>query len=385
MGIFKRSRRSFKGSRQESYGSPAKVSTGNRVSDLRDAAEPAYTDHRLRGLDPRSIGSSQGRSDPYDISAARYSLQAGDPYEKAARNQEDMGHRFPLPYQSPSALAGMPSLSGRPVGDSAIYESLHNDHSVNPAASVSGQRQTQAGTFGTLQDTNGGPHWDARKRFGYGQMGSRGTGYDDRWDTKSGEERTAGRLEKATTFDQEIMPHRPYLHLRAGGAASLAEGQYDGNAIFTVVAGNFQHGGTQIRQFWVGGGTVACFDLRGWDSVKIKLEELLDGTFAEFAWTDRGLAGQHRSLMYPDTYTSSASVVPVPQGAYAIAIEDPRGGPTTLEWTGRRSGNALWTFTEEVDTPASRSGIYYGQKIEVKGPTFKMSTSGDITWFLRPI
>lgn len=339
-------------------------------------------DPRLRGLD---VGRP-GKQDPYDVAAARYQVLNGDPYAESAREQEAIGRRLPLPYQAPSALAGMPSVTGVPIADQAMYADLNNEFAINAAPSVAGMRQTQFGGFGARTDTAGGPWFDARHRLGYGRAQSRGSGFDERWDTQPGEERTAGRLTRVTKFDQEVNPDRPYLHLRAGGTSAQAEGTYDGNAIMTVIAGNYKNGGTEIRRFWIGGGIVACFDLRLWENVSIELEELLDGTFVDFAWTDRGLEGSHRSLLLPDTYgVALGTTIPVPQGAHAISIEEPGGGgPTTLVWTGRAPGGGVWSFTETVNT-AALSQLYYGKQIPVKAPTFRMSTTGDILWWLRPI
>jgi hypothetical protein len=341
-------------------------------------------DNRLRGLDPSQIAPVRGEG-LYDMTAQRYAVTQGDPYEQEAQRQRDLGQRMPLPYQFPSALAGMPSLTGVAPQDQAYYENMHSDHAANPAGAVAGQRQTHWGSFGARTDTSGGPWNDARRRFGYGQMGSRDAGYSDEWDTPLARERTAGRLTQTQSFDQEVMPHRPYLHLRAGGVSVQAEGRYVGNALMRVTAGNFEHGGTQIRQFWVGGGLVAAFDLKGWDNVRIELLELMDDTFVEFAWSTEGLADNMSStLMFPQIYTTAATSSPTPQGAYALQIEEPAGGgPVVLEWTGQ-VGGAVFTFSETVGDPTA-SQLYFGQMIPVKAPTFRIDTSTDIVWALRPI
>lgn len=339
-------------------------------------------DPRLRGL---KVGRD-GRQDPYDVSAARYSVMQGDRYEQQARREMDMGHRLPLPYQAPSALAGMPSVTGVRPQDEAHFDNLNPGYAVHTAGSIAGRRQTQEGGFGQMRQEMGGPWFDARKRFGYGPSQSRGTGFDERWDVQQGEERTAGRLERVQKFDQEVMPGRPYLHIRAGGQTTVpGEGTYDGNAIITITAGNFRNGGEQIRRFWVGGGIVACFDLKGWESINFNLEELLDGTFVEFAWTDRGLAGPDRSLLLPAQYTTSLTTSPVPQGAYAVTIDDPGVSPVALEWVGRAPGNVVWTAVDQVDTAPSGASLYFGQRIDVKAPTFRLDTNADLLWWLRPI
>jgi len=358
-------------SRVERYGA-APVATG-RVSP---PSTPAFVDPRLRGLDLEG-----GSGDAYDMTAARYNVITPDPYAAEAQRQRDLGQRMPLPYQFPTALAGT-FLAGVSPAESGHYADMHSSAAVNPAGSVSGQRQTQWGTYGASTDTAGGPWFDARKRFGYGQMGSRDTGFSEEWDTSLSRERTAGRLTSVTTFDQEVMRDRPYLHLRAGGTSVQAEGTYDGNALIRVTAGNFEHGGTQIREFMVGGGMVAAFNLEGWDNVRIEVLELMTDTFVEFAWSTQGLHGPNRTLFFPDSYVSSALTSPVPQGAYAIAIEDP-GFPVVLVWSSQRGG-AVRTFTQTVSGPAA-SNLYFGQWIPVIGTSFRIDRSVDISWELRPI
>lgn len=344
---------------------------------------------RSRLFRPNRTGGPDAQSeyqDPYDFAAARYRITQGDMYEQQARAEIDRGNRMPLPYQSPSALAGMPSASGVDPRQAANYMNLHARHAVNAAPNVAGRRQTLEGGFGAPPDRVNPDQWfDARKRFGYGEAQSRGPGYSDRWDSQQGEERTAGRLESPTTFDQQVFRERSYLHIRAGGEAVVpGEGTYNGNAILRVTVGNFKNGGAESRQFWLGGGLVACFDLRGWENIRFELIELLDGTFVEFAWTDRGLQGPDRSLQYPDVYQTSLLTVPVPEGAYALTIDDP-GAPVNLFWTGRRLGNIPWTFQEQVNTAASGASTYFGQLIPVRAPTIRMDANVDVLWWLRPI
>lgn len=353
------------------------------VGRVSPSSTPPFVDHRLRGLDPNQV--SMRGAGGYDMSAQRYAVTQGDPYEQEAQRQRDLGQRMPLPYQFPSALAGMPSLTGVRPEDQNNYADMHSDAASNPAASVAGQRETQWGTFGARTDTAGGAWFDARHRFGYGQMGSRDTGYSDEWDSPLARERTAGRLTVVGSFDQEVMPHRPYLHLRAAGSSTQPEGVYNGNALVRVTAGNFEHGGAQVREFWIGGGLVAAFDLKGWDNVRVEVLELMTDTFVEFAWSTEGLQGYGNDTLYrPQTYTTAGTSSPIPEGAYAISIEEPAGGgPVTLEWIGQING-AVFTFTQLVDA-ATVSQLYFGQMIPVLAPTFRIDTSADIVWYLRPI
>jgi len=348
------------------------------------SASPGYVDNRLRGINPDSVGLASTKVNPYDAQAA---VLRGDPNQLAVRQASELGSRIPAHLQSPSAQMGLPSVTGVAPADQAYYTDLHSDHAANPSGAVAGQRQTHWGTTGARTDTAGGAWWDARKRFGYGQMGARDAGYSEEYDNPVAQERTAGRLENPTTFDQEVMPHRPYLHIRARGTSAQGEGTYEGMAIVQVTAGNFQHGAAEVRRFWVGGGIIAAFDLRGWDNVRIDIEELLDNTYVEFAWTADGLMGNARWLLFPEAYTTAATTVAVPDGAYAVAVESPTPGvpvTTTLTWTGRRPGNAVWTMTEIVGDPTV-TNTYYGAPIDVKAPTFRLDRSVDLLWYLRPI
>lgn len=333
-------------------------------------------------------------------SERRYNILSGDPYEQVARQQQEMGRRLPHSFDAPSAQRGRKSLSGKLARSSHV--DLHGDHAVVNAGSVAGMRETMSGAFGS--PSSDPYNWDARHRFGYGQLGVRGSGYSDRWDSAHGKERTAGRLTTTGAFDQAVRPDRPYLQLRArsdsdNGPVVMPEGSYEGNALVRVTAGNFEDGqGAQRRTFWIGGGLVAVFDLMGWNNVKINVLQILAGTYVEFAWTREGLHGDNRTLYFPDLYTTEAGSSPVPEGAYAVVIENPTpavgGNTATLEWTGRING-APRTFTQTVSDNAqmgvgvARPYAFYGSPIQVLAPTFRIThgavTDFELIWMLRPI
>lgn len=363
-----------------------------------------------RGVRPSSSsglghGGELERSASGSASGHRYGVMAGDPYEQVARDQQDMGRRLPSSFDTPSAQAGRQSLSGKLPAQDRVYEDLRNDRSVYNAGSIAGMHESFAGSYGSMGSD---PYnWDARHRFGYGPMQSRGVGYSDRWDTAQGKERTAGKLTQTGKFDQAVQFERPYLQLRARSTPQAGvvqpEGTYEGNALVRLTAGNFQDGqGVQRRTFWIGGGLVAAFDLQGWNNVNLNLIELMDDTFVEFAWTREGLHGESRALYFPQTYTTGATSSPVPEGAYALLIENPvpavSGTTVTLEWTGQ-VGGAVFTFSQMVSDNSvvafPRPYWFFGIQIPAMAPTFRISpTAGapatmgatiDIVWLLRPI
>lgn len=366
------------------------------VSRIGPPSGGSFSDPRLRGLDGGKISAS----------SARYSVLTGDPYEAVAREQQNLGRRLPSSFDAPSAQLGRRSLTGKLPQDDRIYQDLRNDRSVYNAGSVAGMHETFAGGTGRMGSD---PYnWDARHRFGYGQLGNRGTGYSERWDTAAGKERSAGRLTKTGSFDQAVQWDRPYLQLRArsdneNGPVVEPEGSYEGNALIRLTAGNFEDGqGVQRRTFWIGGGLVAVFDLQGWNNVRLNIREILEGTFVEFAWTREGLHGENRTLYFPETYTTAATSSPVPEGAYAVTIENPvpavSGTTVTLEWIGQ-IGGVVFTFTEQVSDNSvvafPRPYQFFGVPIPVLAPTFRiaplagapatMADTIDICWQLRPI
>lgn len=358
---------------------------GNSTADS-SALPPGYSDPRLRGIDPGTVGGSANSG--YNMAARRYAVTRGDPYAQAARREREIGRRMPLPYQAPSALAGMPSVTGVSPEDQNIYQDLHPEGSVHASGSVAGMRQTHSGTFGARTDTSGGPWWSARKRFGYGQLGYRDTGYSEEWDTPERRERRAGRLTAVTRFDQEVDPQRPYLHLRARGQSAQAEGTYAGNALVRVTPGISEAGAIERRRFIIGGGFIAAFDLKGWDNVEIDIQELMTDTFVEFAWTTDGLSGDDRSLYFPETVASAAVVSPVPQGAFELILEDPApavpGTVVTITWS-TQIGGAVFTFTQVVNDSTVAGGPYFGEPVPVLGTAFSLDTTTDAMWRLRPI
>lgn len=348
--------------------------------------------------EPLSTSGSRGMTP----SEKRYNVMSGDPYEQVVRQQQEMGRRMPSMLDTPSAQQGRRSLSGKLPQESRIYQDLRGDNAAYGAGSIAGMHETMSGTIGSMGSD---PYqWDARHRFGYGQLGARGSGYSERWDTAQGKERTAGKLTTTGSFDQAVRPDRPYLQLRArsnneNSPVIQPEGEYEGNALIRVTAGNFEDGqGVQRRTFWVGGGLVAVFDLMGWNNVRINIQEILAGTFVEFAWTREGLHGDNRSLYFPDRYTEAAISSPVPEGAYAVSIENPTpgvaGNTATIEWTGQVGGSAF-TFSQGVSDNAqmgvgvARPYGFYGTPVPVLAPTFRIThpavDSFDLVWWLRPI
>lgn len=356
---------------------------GATVSHGVRAGSPAgFTDPRLRGLD-LAPGAASGASGGYDMAARRYAITQGDPYEEAARRERDIGHRFPLPYQAASALAGRPHSPTDPFAD------LNNENAVWSAGSIAGQHMTQMGTVGNAS----APDWDARHRFGYGQLGARGTGYSEEWDQSQSLERKAGRLTTTGIFEQAVNPEWPYLNLSTGGARTEAEGTYRGNALLAVTAGRYEtSGASQSRTFLLGGGFIGAFDLKGWDVVKVNVRELLVDTFVEFAWSTYGLSGEDRTLYFPQRYISAATSIPVPEGAYELFIENPNpavaGTTVTLEWTSRLTG-APFTFSSDVSdnqgAAAPRPNWFFGLPIKVLGSGFRITSDADVIWGLRPI
>lgn len=363
-----------------------------------------------RGIRPMSssgagFGGDTAMGAPASAAGRRYSVMAGDPYDQVARDQQDMGRRLPSSFDAPSAQSGRSSLSGKLPGSDRTYQDLRNDRSIYNSGSVAGLHETFSGSYGSMGSD---PYnWDARHRFGYGQLGTRGAGYSDRWDSAQGKERTGGRLTQTGKFDQAVQFERPYLQLRARssgqGPVVQPEGSYEGNALIRIVAGNFQDGqGVQRRTFWIGGGLVAVFDLQFWNNVRLEVLEILDGTFVEFAWTREGLHGESRALYFPQTYSTAATSSPVPEGAYAVLVENPSpaisGTTVTLEWTGQ-IGGAVFTFSQNVsdNSPVAfpRPYWFFGIQIPAMAPTFRISpTAGapatmgatiDLVWLLRPI
>lgn len=332
------------------------------------------------------------------LSRSQYDVMTGDPYEQAARREQEMGRRLPSSFDTPAAQRGSRSLAGKLPN---LHQDLSGGHAVYDAASVAGMHTTFSGTIGNTPNPY---YWDDRHRFGYAEGGVRGPGFSDRWDVPHAKERTAGRLEQTGSFDQAVRAERPYLQLRAratdpNGPVVQPEASYQGAALVQITAGNFEDGqGVQQRTFLLGGGFVGAFDLQGWNNVRIDVQELLAGTYVEFAWTRNGLSGDNRSLYLPDRYTTSATGDPVPEGAYALVIENPTplvaGNTATVDWISRFNG-AAFTITQGVSDNAqmgvgvARPYAFYGTPIEVYGETFVINHAAtnnfDIMWLLRPI
>jgi hypothetical protein len=298
---------------------------------------------------------------------------------------------MPAPYQTPSALAGALPFGQDPSYYASQYEDLHSDASVWPAASEAGRRMTQSGTFGSNEFEP--DMWDARARAGFGRSGSRGPGFDEAWDTSGSRERRSGRVSEIGVFSQKVDPRWPFLYLAAKGVAVSGGNTYLGNAFLRVVAGLSETGGAeQVRFFYLGGGMTAQFDLQGWDAVTVRVISLLANTFVEFGWVTNGIRTE-TTLYYPQRFVPGAGAVAVPQGAYALYVEDPTpgAGPTITDvtwWTqGAGTGGADLSFLVEVGDVSTLN--QYGQPLPTLGTSVQIAAPGgvsvDAVWALRGI
>jgi hypothetical protein len=352
------------------------------------------SDARLRGLPQAGLSGMRvgGLTGGGRRGDHAYAVTHSDPYEEVARKEAELGRRMPLPYQAPSALAGQLPMSNDRY--QSQYEHLHSEHAVYAAPAVSGRRMTQAGTFG--MDQAQVIPWTARDKFGYGRIGARGGGgYDEWWDARNARERRSGRLSDTTRFSQAVDHRFPFLHLVARGVVTVPERTIDGNARVRVTAGLSETGGAEaIREFWIGGGLTARFDMQGWDQVTIEVLDLVDGTNVQFAWVTNGLqASDSQGTLYlPQRVARGGVGIPVPEGAYAIVIEDPAlalpGTVVPVTWTtvgAALPGNV--TFSVDVDDGASGTTNQFGQRLPVLGTTVDFGGVGtlDVVWFLNSI
>jgi hypothetical protein len=354
----------------------------------RRGSSPSYTDARLRGLSMRTSSGARSSSESgYDFSARAYQVTHEDPYEEQARREQELGRRMPAPYQAASALAGTLPFGQSPAYYKSQYEDLHSDASVWPAASEAGRRMTQSGTFGSNEFEP--DMWDARARAGFGRSGSRGPGFDEEWDARGGRERRSGRVTAVGLFSQKVDPRWPFLYLAAKGDVTSGGNAYSGNAFLRVEAGLSETGGAeQVRDFYLGGGMTAQFDLHGWDTATIRVTRILAGTWVEFAWVTNGIRTD-TTLFYPQTFVPAAGAVQVPQGAYALYIEDPTPAVpatiTNVTWItqGAGVGGADLSFLVEVgDTNTNNQ---YGQPLPTLGTAVQISAAVDAVWALRGI
>ena len=369
----------------EVFGAPAR-----RQGSPLASSSPHVVDARLRGVSPLGLSGARPGASRADRS---YKVTHGDPYDEVARKEAEIGRRMPLPYQSASALAGTLPMNKQRY--QTQYEDLHNEHAVYAAPTVAGRRMTAVGTYGADQAQT--IPWTARDRFGYGRLGARGGGgYDETWDARNARERRSGRLTDTTRFSQAVDHRYPFLFIVARGEAVPGVGDLvNGNARIRVTAGLSETGGAEvIREVWLGGGLTARFDMQGWDQVTIQVLDLLDGTNVQFAWVTNGLqsANAQGSLYLPQRVTRGAGAQPVPEGAYAVVVEDPSlavpGTTVDLVWT--TFGAAFpgdVTMSVEVDDGASGTTNQFGQPLPVLGTAITFVGAGtlDVVWFLRSI
>jgi hypothetical protein len=364
------------------------------------AEQQSFGDHRLRGLSANSLSGFRPEvslsSLDRDMGKLRHDVMHPDPYNEQARSEREIGHRMPLPYSSPTAMAG--TLPMPASNYESQYENLHSSRASVMAPSVSGRRETMSGTYGAI--TPQANPWSARDRFGFGRMGSRGGGgYSEEWDARPTMQRRSGKWTTTSKAAQTVDPRWPFLHLVAKGDTTNGGNAYDGNALIRVQAGLHDTGGAQAtREFWLGGGFTAQFDLNGWDQATIEVLDILVGTNVQFAWVTSGMQGGPRNLYLPQRVSTGGAAVPVPEGADSLIIEDPAlgiaGTTFRLAWiTQGASFPGDVVMTVDVDDGFSGSNNQYGQELQVLGtavdfvglagggPDFDV----DIVWVMRSI
>ena len=290
-----------------------------------------------------------------------------------------------------------------------FYTDLH-PNAVWPAAAVAGRRMTQMGTYG--DERNPERYWeDARERVQRQESGGRAPSYTSS-DAPRIPFRRSGTLGRPvgesipSAWSQNVPCDYPFLHLKAGGeiTASGGEGTFVGNCRIRVTAGMFETGGaTAVRTFWLGGGLTGQFNLAGWDQCTVEVLDMEEGTNVSFAWVTTGMQASNQTLYMPTTLAQSGAGTPVPEGAYALVMQDTGPGTLTSEaaitWYtldpvgAAPAGGISMTINIGNGTSSFATANQFGTPLPVLGTNIAFTgitppdatVIADIVWLLRPI
>lgn len=217
-------------------------------------------------------------------------------FQSEAAQERMMGERFPMPYQAVRAELN-------PIRE---YPDSHFPPMYR-ARQLGGQRRTMWGDFARDQELfDSDVSSEARHTVLAPVRHSR-----DRFDGYEGEEnrQTSGRLSTVgESFNASIPRARPNLVLEIVG---------NGMALMTVEAGQAMGGAVLTRQFVLGNGFTAGFELGNYSSVLVRVDSLDANIRVQWSFTNQLLLASDRNLYLPQ-YLVGGVEVPVPSGAFAV-------------------------------------------------------------------
>ncbi len=287
----------------------------------------------------------------YDDAAEQASQGYANPYEWAEYLENQLGRRFPDPYD---AVAAEVVRDARMTGP---YLASH----VVPAQGVAGRRMTPWGTFGR----GVGLAENSPRRLQLSRYDQRQLEIEDAAEQSY---RYSGRISQGSS-SQYVHKTRPILQLRASRINPDGTAAFD--ALVRVTAGAFG-GAEQIRTFILGGGYTGVFDLTDWDSVRVEILGIEAGAHVEFAWVRGSTQLGDQRLYLPARVT--AAVADVPQGAFQVVLDAADGG---WQWI---NAQALAVGAQTI-TVAIASNV----ASEIMGARFRPSAQNDVMWIMRSI
>lgn len=273
--------------------------------------------------------------------------------------QMELGRRFPRPYDAALAEVQAENQAWFPV------QQMHPRHAAFVGRDIAGQRRWSRGGYGV-----GTPDWQmdprgARQRIGARTDGGRGIGLLDAYDLDGSNFRYSGSLPVGTTqtTSQRVPCDRPVVRLLATGGMMRVE----------ATVGS-QNGGTEdTREFFLGNGYTATFDLAAWDFFKCRVIQTDATAKLSYAWLSGQSAAGNQDLFLVQHMTVALADYDVPKGAYQAVFQ-------TLD------NSLLWLNNNVEDVGASTFDVTApaGLKIDVLGFQVRPSGINRVAWVMRP-
>lgn len=273
-------------------------------------------------------------------------------FQSEAAQERMMGERFPAPYQAARAELN-------PIRE---YPDSHFPPMYR-ARQLGGMRRTMWGDFALDQQLfDSDVSSEARHTALAPVRHPR-----DRFEGYEGEEnrQTSGRLSTVgESFNTSIPRARPNLVLEIVG---------NGMALVTVEAGQAMGGAVLTRQFVLGNGFTAGFELGNYSSVLVRVDSLDANIRVQWSFTNQLLLASDRSLYLPQFLNANVEV-PVPVGAFEII---PATGDGVWQW--RTTQGFVGTFGG-----GGGMAVQSNVRNPVLGGWATPSGNNQVLWVLRP-
>jgi len=275
--------------------------------------------------------------------------------------QMEMGMRFPRPYDASMAEIMAENAAWWP----GQTPDLHPRHAVYTHRDIAGQRRWSGGGYGVGTAREQMDSRMPRQRAGARTDGGRGVGLIDAYDLDGSNFRYSGSLTQGSleVTSQRVPCDRPVIRLISTGGMMRVR----------ATIGSANGGAEDTREFFLGNGYQATFDLAAWDFFKLRILQTDATSKFSWAWISGQSAAGNQELILVQHLGIPNVPYDVPQGSFEAVFKTT---DTALRWD-NTTVEGVGASTFDVNAPA-------GAKIPVIGFQVQPTVINRVSWFIRP-